>query len=109
MIEPGEWPTALDLLRPHVRLLLEHLPCEPNGLSIHELADGLEDDRSPRGRCMVRLALDCLAVFLGGLAVRRGDDAFGHADVELYGLPRDTYRVVCRMYAADARSRRHGH
>jgi len=79
-------------------MVLEHLPCEPNGLSLQELADGLLQDRGPHARGVIRSALDRLASFFGGLAVRHGQDAFGHADVELYGLPRDTYRVICRLF-----------
>ncbi len=82
------------------RAVLEHLPCEPNGLSIHELADGLAGDAGPQGRSRIRQSLAALGAQLGGLAVRRGDDFMGHADVELWGLPRDTHAVLRRIYAA---------
>ena len=95
----------LILLTQFERLVLEHLPCEPNGLSVHELADGLAGDRSPQGRARVRNALAYLGLMFAGLAVRRGDDDFGHADVELYGLRRDAHRLVRRIYAADAPAR----
>ena len=34
---------------------------------------------------------------LGGLAMRRGDDDLGHADVKLWSLPLDTLAVVRRI------------
>lgn len=80
-------------------LILEHLPATPNGLSVAELADGLLDNAGPEARGRVRRALGILETRLGGLAVRRGDDFLGHADVELWGLPRDTHSVVIRMFA----------
>lgn len=81
------------------RLILEHLPATPNGLSVWELADGLLDNAGPQARGRVREALRILGARLGGLAIRRGDDYLGHADVELWGLPGDTYSVVVRMFA----------
>lgn len=80
------------------RLILEHLPATPNGLSVAELADGLLDNAGPQARGRVRRALGILDARLGGLAVRRGDDFLGHADVKLWGLPHDTYSVVLRMF-----------
>lgn len=81
------------------RLILEHLPATPNGLSVAELADGLLDNAGPQARGQVRRALDILNIHLGGLAVRRGDDFLGHSDVELWGLPADTRSVVARVFA----------
>jgi len=92
------WPTLADIIPDASRDLLEVLPCEPNGLSIHELADGLVGRRDPRARAYIRRALEGLSAMLGGLATTRGCDDFGHADVALWGLPRDTYRVVLRIY-----------
>lgn len=82
------------------RLILEHLPAAPNGLSISELADGLVGNAGPQARGRVREALQVLAATLGGLTTRRGDDYLGHADVELWGLPRDTHGVVSRLFAS---------
>jgi len=76
------------------------LPCEPNGLSIHELAEGLLGRRDPVALGRVRRMLRGLSFLLGGLACRPGTDDFGHADVHLWGLPRDTYAVVRRLYEA---------
>ena len=74
--------------------VLASLPSAPNGLSQHELADGLLDNRGPRALGKVKAALDRIAAALGednaaGLIVRRGDDDFGQADVPLYGVPAD--------------------
>lgn len=85
------------------RLVLEHLPAAPNGLSVHELAEGLLDNRGPLARGEVRAALTVLDVYLGGLAVTRGDDYLGHADVDLWGLPADTHSVVARAFACAER------
>jgi len=79
--------------------ILEDLPATPNGLSVAELADGLLDNAGPAARGQVRRALAVLDARLGGLAIRRGDDFLGHADVELWGLPKDTHAVVARMFA----------
>lgn len=80
------------------RLILEHLPAAPNGLSVHELAAGLLDNRGPVARGEICAALKVLGVYLGGLAVTRGDDYLGHADVDLWGLPADTHSVVARAF-----------
>ena len=89
----------LDALTPAALVVLEHLPCAPNGLSVRELADGLLDSRGPAARGEIGSALQEIADTFAGLAVRRGDDFLGRADVELWGLPRDTHRVVRRLFA----------
>ena len=74
-------------LSPLARELAETLPIEPNGLSLHELADGLLGRRDPAALGRIRKALDELAESVGGLAVRRGDcPEFGRYKVVLYGL-----------------------
>lgn len=80
-------------------LILEHLPGAPNGLSVAELADGLLGNAGPEARGHIHGALGILDARLGGLAMRRGDDFLGHADVELWGLPLDTLSVVARLFA----------
>lgn len=85
------------------RLVLEHLPAAPNGLSVHELAEGLLDNRGPAARGEILAALGVLDVYLGGLAVTRGDDFLGHADVGLWGLPLDTHGVVARAFTCAER------
>ena len=66
--------------------VLENLPVEPNGLSIDELADGLLGNRGPQARAKVRRAILAIADALGDIAIRRGDDDFGSADVPLWGV-----------------------
>jgi len=77
--------------------VVRHLPGAPNGLSVDELAEGLLGGRGPGDRSAIAGALAELDRRLGGLAMRRGDDDFGHADVRLYGLPLDTLSVVRRL------------
>lgn len=79
-------------------LILEHLPAEPNGLSVHELADGLLGNAGPQGRSVISGALKEIAMAIGGLACRRGDDYLGHFDVDLWGLPWDTWCVLRRAW-----------
>jgi hypothetical protein len=67
--------------------LLASLPAAPNGLSLHELADGLLDNAGPQARGQVKAAVEVLRAGLGGLHVGRGDDEVSHADVPLYGVP----------------------
>ena len=92
-------PTLLTALSKLDQLVLEHLPAAPNGLSVHELADGLLDNAGPVARGEILAALRRLDAYLGGLVVTRGDDFLGHADVDLWGLPRDTHSVVARAFA----------
>ena len=67
--------------------VLAALPVEPNGLSLHELADGLLGRRDPAARGRVRAALGQVAAAFGELYVRRGDcEEFGRYDVPLYGV-----------------------
>ena len=71
--------------------VLAVLPRVPNGLSLHELAEGLLGSRGPQALGQVTAALDRIAAALGednaeSLIVRGGDDDFGHADVPLYGV-----------------------
>jgi len=68
--------------------VLEHLPVEPVGLSLLELADGLLDERGPMAKGKVRRALDRIAEALGGLHVCTGDDDLGGFSVKMYGIPR---------------------
>jgi len=74
--------------------LLENLPVEPIGLSLAELADGLLDNRSPRAKGQVRLALDSISKALGGLNVTKGNDDFGAFGVPMYGMRRDSAPLV---------------
>jgi len=68
--------------------LLAALPPEPNGLSIHELADGLLGGRDPKRRGMIRAALEEIRGALGNLYERTGDvPEFGRYGVTLYGVP----------------------
>jgi len=68
--------------------LLAALPPEPNGLSIHELADGLLGGRDPQRRGRIRGALEEVAGALGYLYERQGDvPEFGRYAVTLYGIP----------------------
>lgn len=64
-----EWPTLTDLLPERGREVLECLPCEPNGVSLHELAADLVGDRGPQALHIMRTVLDGLEVLLGGLAL----------------------------------------
>jgi len=75
-------PLALDVLAA--------LPVEPNGLGVHEMADGLLGRRDPAARGTIRAALVSIAAELGELHVTRGDvEEFGRYDVPLYGLHRE--------------------
>ncbi len=74
--------------------LLASLPPAPNGLSMHELADGLLDSRGPPALGEIKTALDRIGAEFGeddaeALIARRGNDDFGRADVPLYGVPRE--------------------
>jgi len=77
--------------------VLRNLPGAPNGLSVDELAEDLLKARGPKQRSKIIYALADIGWLLGGLAVRRGDDDLGHADVKLWGLPLDTLAVVRRI------------
>ncbi len=78
--------------------VLEHLPTEPVGLSIHELADGLLDAGDPVARGRVRRALEEIDSALGGLSVGHGDDDFGHYAVEMYGIRRNQGELVREFF-----------
>jgi len=82
-------------LSPLAAELAETLPIEPNGLSLHELADGLLGRRDPATRGQVKAALNELDAAVGGLYIGRGHcPEFGRFKVRLYGLrrPRDAQR-----------------
>ena len=81
------------------RRVLWNLPCEPNGLSLHELADGLLGYRGPRDLALVRESLRRIHEIVG-LSVRCGDDEFGHAAVNLYGISHDQMPTVRRLAAS---------
>jgi len=67
--------------------LLAALPPEPNGLSKHELAEGLLSRRDPRAYGRVCRALAEVEAVLGSLYVRRGRvEGMGCHDVELRGI-----------------------
>jgi len=75
-------------LRGLARRVLEALPPEPNGLSKHELAEGLLGRRDPRAYGRVSRALAKVEGVPGGLYVRRGHvEDMGLYDVELYDIP----------------------
>ena len=79
--------------------VLEHLPVEPTGLSLAELADGLLDERGPMAKGKVRRALECIAKTLGRLHVRTGNDDLGGFNVKMYGLPRHKMPAVRTFFA----------
>jgi hypothetical protein len=83
--------------------VLEHLPVEPIGLSLAELADGLLNDRSPTAKGKVRRALENVTRALGGLYVRPGNDDTGGFGVKLYGVPRAQMPRVRAFFAENAR------
>lgn len=78
--------------------VLENLPAEPTGLSLAELADGLLNDRSPRARGKVRLALDAISRTLGGLCIYFGNDDLYGFGVKMYGVPRNRMREVREFF-----------
>jgi len=80
------------------REVLFSLPFGGGGPSLHELADELLEDRSPRGLAAVRRALAAVEL-AAGLERRTGMDAFGLAGVPMYALPRAARRRV-RTFAA---------
>ena len=78
----------MERLRGLARRVLEALPPEPNGLSKHELAEGLLGHRDPRAYGRVCRALAEVEAVLGDLYVRRGHvEDMGLYGVELYGVP----------------------
>ena len=78
----------MERLKGLARQVLEALPPEPNGLSKHELAEGLLGHRDPCAYSRVCRALAEVEAALGSLYVRRGDvEDMGLYDVELYGVP----------------------
>ena len=78
----------MERLKGLARRILEALPPEPNGLSKHELAEGLLGHRDPRAYARLCRALAEVEAVLGGLYVRRGDvEDMGLYDVALYGVP----------------------
>ena len=80
--------------------VLEHLPVEPTGLSLGEMADGLLGNRSPAGKGKVRRALNRISEVLGGLHIRTGNDDVGGFGVPLYGIPRRAMPSVRGFFAA---------
>ena len=84
------------------------LPCEPNGLSLRELAADLLGRRDPAALADMAETLAALGLFLGGLARSRGPEVpladdelpIDRPDAELYGLPRDTYTLVRRVFGS---------
>ena len=84
------------------RRVLEALPPEPNGLSKHELAEGLLGRRDPGAYGRVCHALAEVEAVLGELYVRRRDvEDMGLYDVELYGVPAHkmpSVRALLRHY-----------
>ena len=66
--------------------VLEILPVEPIGLSLAELADGLEGNRSPAAKGKLKAALDSIARAVGGLHTGQGNDRFGGFRVQTYGV-----------------------
>lgn len=87
----------LEQLDDLAREVLLHLPCEPNGHSLHELAVDFLGGRDPARLGRMREALERIAALLGPLAENQGVDDLGRADVVLYGLPRETYHFIRRL------------
>lgn len=79
--------------------VLEHLPVEPTGVSLAELADGLLEDRSPKAKGNVRRALDQITKVLNGLHVQKGNDALAGFGVKMYGIRRRNMPAVRRFFA----------
>ena len=79
--------------------VLEHLPVEPTGLSLAELADGLLEDRSPKAKGKVRRALDRIGKALNGLHVHTGNDTLACYGVKMYGIRRRKMPTVRRFFA----------
>lgn len=82
--------------------VLEHLPVEPIGLSLTELADGLLDDRSPSAKGKVRRAMEKIAQAFGDLHVYTGNDDLGGFGVRMYGVPRATMPRVRELFSSQA-------
>lgn len=95
------------------RLLLEHLPPEPAGRSLEELADGLASDgvfidngqviggpveiavsRGNDTYAALMAALEPLATAIGPLFACRGTDWQGRPDRVLWGIPREIWPVI---------------
>ena len=82
--------------------VLEHLPVEPNGLSLAELVDGLTAGPDKDRRRLVRASIKRLIQALGGLSTRREDDSLGNRNVILYGVRRAAMPAVRRHFAGRA-------
>jgi len=84
--------------------LLWSLPIEPNGLSLHELADGLLGRRDPAAVGRIVDALHEVEAAVGAISIRVGTDDFGRHDVKLCGIPADRADDVRAAFAARVRS-----
>jgi len=86
--------------------VLENLPVEPNGLSIMELAEGLLDDCSPKGRGKINKALKRLDNVFDGLFRRKGNDYLDGFGVTMYGIPRTAMPKARELFAQAAKEGR---